>query len=436
LHCTSIQRGPVTIALFAGILATASPGSAYARPQTPAELLKKAAAAATGGRHEACAEAYAAALTLDPAYTTAAELGICEEALGRFVAAYDHLIYALEGEPPNAVKGARQWKRYHAALERVSQRVARAIVSVRPNAAEVFVDGRSLGRFVSGRIFALLPGEHTWSATLEGYQGDAMTHRPRAGDVPDIALELREQKAAPPAALPQRATSGNGSAATSGNGSAATSGNRSPAPPRAQPACGDRIREKLQHESGSWYPGGHQDPALALLAGGLMSAGFTADLGAGLWLGGEARFRDTERLGGSLGLETRALLPAKAGARPDGRGLGISLVGGALVPCLRYGWALGCAVVDVGVAIASGPGLLSPPGGPFSAALGIGPRLAISLPISGRVGVRVFADLRFSPLSQAAGYRHDGAAAWHDPPLSAVFGLGLSLRSPGSGPPH
>src|SRR5689334_20456672 len=70
--------------------------------ESAADLINKVAAAATAGQHEDCVKAYSAALKLQPkSYPIAAELGICEAALGQLVEAYNHLLYSLNGEEQN-----------------------------------------------------------------------------------------------------------------------------------------------------------------------------------------------------------------------------------------------------------------------------------------------------------------------------------------------
>src|SRR4051812_34473210 len=70
---------------------------AQTSPSVVTELLRKGAAASAGRQYQTCVDAYSAAFALDPEHTTAGELGLCEEALGHFVEAHDHLLYALEG---------------------------------------------------------------------------------------------------------------------------------------------------------------------------------------------------------------------------------------------------------------------------------------------------------------------------------------------------
>jgi hypothetical protein len=404
------------------------PASAQPAAESAASLIDKGAAAATAGQYEDCVKAYSTALKLRPeSYPVAAELGICEAALGQLVEAYDHLLYSLNGEvqnPPGHPVGI--WKRYREAFERVTQRVARVFLTVQPPEAEVFLDGRSVGTFASGRHFGVLPGKHTWTARLEGYDDPApVRHSARAGDLPDVVLilvphpppEPAAVAAPPPVSVPVRV----------------------PAPtpwPAPEPPCKGAMNVRMSPDMCRLFSTLYRkkmDPTLMLLAGGIASVGFTADVAPGFWLGGEARWRDKEEVGFQLGLEFRTLLPATGSFRSTGQPLTVSLVALALSPCGRYKWVSGCAVVDAGLSIAGGPPPLSFDKGPLLFMLGMGPRLAVDIPINERFGVRAFADLRFSPLRSDLGYpdlsRTDGkVAGWRHPPVSGILGLGMSFK--------
>lgn len=170
------------------------------------------------------------------------------------------------------------------------------------------------------------------------------------------------------------------------------------------------------------------DPTLALVAGGLISAGFTVDVGPGFWIGGEARWGAPEEVGFSLGAEVRTLLPANADTQPDGEKFELSLIDLGAAPCLRYKWALGCAIVDFGVTIPGRlPGQTFDSDVPILAMFGFGPRLAADIEIVERVGVRAFADLRFSPLT-SFGYDINGESVWDSPLVCGILGLGLSFK--------
>lgn len=152
-----------------------------------AELLRSGAEASSAKRWQVCVDAYSAAGALESTPRTWGELGLCEEQLGRFVAAHDHLFRAMESSPTGPVK--EPWARYQAALARVKERVALVIVTTSPPSAKVVLDGRPLGA-ADGRAFAVEPGTHTIGARLAGHDDAVETRTMRARDTPSFHLQL------------------------------------------------------------------------------------------------------------------------------------------------------------------------------------------------------------------------------------------------------
>jgi hypothetical protein len=174
------------------------------------------------------------------------------------------------------------------------------------------------------------------------------------------------------------------------------------------------------------------DPTFGVMVGGALSLGFTADVGPGLFLAGEAHWRRKEEWGFHLALESRFFFPTKGGVATNGEVLDVTLLDFAVVPCARYKWVLGCALIDAGATFASGEALSGPEvenrGLRPLFMFGLGPRLAVDVPITEHVGVRAFADLRFSPLPPT-GYRENGVVVtWGHPPVSGFLGLGASFK--------
>jgi hypothetical protein len=415
----------IAVALIESAPASAQSAADGPTEPTAAELIKAGAAAAASGQYEVCARAYAAALEKELSHATAGELGVCEEALGRNLVAYDHLWYALGGEVRAAPAPVRaQWARFRKSYERVMNRVARVFVSVMPNHAEVLLDGRSLGTQVDGHTFAVLPGAHVWTARLPGRADITVVQTGRGGDMPDVSMHFPLlDEAQPPSA---QAPAGPGPA---------------PEPARVivldplEPPCaaagGERMSPKLCNLFEEVYDR-RVNPVISVALGGLVSAGFTADVGPGFYAGVGLHWNDKQDMGFVLFGEVHTLLPTKGGTYggvPFGaiETLDIAAVTGAVVPCFRYKWVLGCAVVDGGMTIASGSGIAEP-GPHIQGMLELGSRLGIDLPIAQRFGVRAFAELRFSPLGPDAGYSVNGKDAWVNPPVSGLFGLGVSFK--------
>lgn len=384
---------------------------------------RRGAAAAARADFDACAEAYDLARIIAPdrerAALAAGEQGLCEEALGRPVTAYDYLRLAQEHEPAPARGGGQgAWKRFTAAVERLERRVARAILVVSPNDAEVFLDGELLGSDLSGRYVTLAPGPHSWVAKHVGHEDATFQHTVRGGDLPDVRLILSrrtDEPTVPPCDASCRA-------AIRAEGE--REGER-----RARADLDATVQKRVQAALDLVYPR-RVDPSLSLIVGGALSAGLTLDVGPGFVVGGEARWRKFDEIGFSAGLEVQTLLPSRAYGLDDGGAVHLTQVAVAAVPCLQYKWFSGCVFGDVGPLIGSvsGSSWTFPQGGVLATA-GFGPRLAFQIPFAERFMVRGFAELRVSPVRTGFVSR-EGEIAWENPLVMGLFGLGVSFGEP------
>lgn len=422
----------VCLACALVLLATTSPAraqepaTAHEPPKTDAaalaRALKEGAAAAARADHAACVEAYSKAWRIAPEATTAGRLGLCEEALGHDIVAYNLLRLALESEPPPAKGGGQApWKRFEEVVVRLERRVARAIVVTTPNDAEVFLDGVSLGKKLSGRYITVAPGEHTWLARRDGYKPATFTHTARAGDMPDVRLFCEPL---------QGDTSGQHEA----------------------PPCDDACRAKVQKNADAdanlkWkikldyeinrmrreaklIYGKKVDPSFAMLVGLLGSVGLTTDVGPGFYFGGEVTVGAFNEVGFSTGLEVRTLFPTKAFIRSDGEVFDISQVTVAAVPCLRYKWFAGCVVADVGTLIGGGPPPLVFYDTPAVVTAHFGPRLGFQVPFAEWFMFRGFVELRISPVSTGYDVGVTSPRTWDNPLVTGLAGIGVSFGGP------
>ena len=199
-------------------------------------LLREGAEAARAKKWDACIKAYARAASIEESATTLGELGLCEEAAGRYPEAHHHLRRARAGLPASAAE------RYQAAFTRVTLHVAVVFVSAQPSEAKILVDGRPLGA-ADGRGVALAPGKHTFSARLAGHEDAIETRSMEAGDLPHVHLVLRPKDDAPesmpsarsdveaPVPAPPTPLSETPAPARSSNGAPV------PANPRTGPSC-------------------------------------------------------------------------------------------------------------------------------------------------------------------------------------------------------
>ncbi|WP_438027911.1 PEGA domain-containing protein [Sorangium sp. So ce233] len=182
------------------------------------DLLRRARQARDAGRWVDAEAAYEAALkTAETAWTTdaeraeiAAELGLCELALGRYRDAADHLAQSLRYRD-----GLRRALRERAedGMLQAERRVATVYLGVNPPDAEVSVDGKALGRPAPTYELFLEPGHHTVRAELDGHAEALSAFEGKAGQRHSVALKLprapargapgaASARAARPAALP------------------------------------------------------------------------------------------------------------------------------------------------------------------------------------------------------------------------------------------
>lgn len=163
-------------------------------------------------------------------------------------------------------------------------------------------------------------------------------------------------------------------------------------------------------------------------AGAVVAGNLASDAAPGFWLSAEAR-----RTWWSIGLEMRALLPARAFDLAGGGALAQATATGLVVPCLQWRWLGGCALVEAGGVFVSGAGVTG--GGALTGALlGLGVRARIELPVAAGFDARVFGDLMGYPLAlQAQGAGGAGGAAFtFDAPRRVAgfvgFGLGRAFE--------
>lgn len=197
-------------------------------------------------------------------------------------------------------------------------------------------------------------------------------------------------------------------------------------PPVCDEACRararDEVRDEVRREMQAEYGRKMDGVSAAVLAGGLMSAGLTANVGPGFFIGGEVH---GEMFHGIL--EARVLFPSYVETQPGKTHFDITSATIALAPCARWNVLMGCAVFDVGMLVAGSVATNPSAGPPIVATLGIGPRLAVRVPFAERFALRAFADLRFAPIPSTFG-EQDTGNTWQSGIVSGLFGLGASFE--------
>lgn len=120
-------------------------------------------------------------------------------------------------------------------------------------------------------------------------------------------------------------------------------------------------------------------------AGAFLGLEVGSEPAPGFWLAGEAR---SERW--SLGVEARGVFPASAYRLRDGVStVDLALYSGVAVPCVRWRWLAGCALVEVGGLWVAGPGAGGDPAAPF---VGLGVRARADFPLLAGFEVRISGD--------------------------------------------
>ncbi|WP_437969508.1 PEGA domain-containing protein [Sorangium sp. So ce260] len=159
------------------------------------DLLRRARQARDAGRWVEAEAAYELSLkAADAAWTTdaeraeiAAELGLCELALARYRDAADHLAQSLRKR--DALRSGLA-KRAEEGLKKAESRVVTFYLGVSPPDAEVFVDGKALGRPAPTYELFLEPGHHTVRARLDGHTEVVSAFDGQAGKDSSLTLKL------------------------------------------------------------------------------------------------------------------------------------------------------------------------------------------------------------------------------------------------------
>lgn len=160
-----------------------------------ADLLSEGASASRAKSWASCINAFERALAIQEDPIAFGELGLCEEAAGRYADAHKHLRRARAGLTP----ASDRWKAYQAAFGRATEHVAIVFLTVQPSSARVLIDGQPLGPG-DGLGVALAPGRHTISAHLAGYESASETRDMNALDMPNVDLVLKPKPRDEPSA--------------------------------------------------------------------------------------------------------------------------------------------------------------------------------------------------------------------------------------------
>ncbi|WP_437753817.1 hypothetical protein [Sorangium sp. So ce1389] len=183
-----------TIAAFAQPPAAPDLG-APAAPDPAADALRRARAARSAGRWREAEAAYRAAFAAAPRPAIEGELGLCELSLQEYVDAATHLRRALF-DRRKLSPAERQ--RFEDGLLRAAREVVEVEFILSHPKAEVFLDGRFLGRGQPEYRLYVEPGRHEVRASLEGHATQTVPFERWPGDVTVFPVVLDPIPKPPP----------------------------------------------------------------------------------------------------------------------------------------------------------------------------------------------------------------------------------------------
>ena len=145
-------------------------------------------------RWEDARRAYLAGYRIKRGYDIAGNLGSVELELGLGREAAEHLAYCIKSFP--ATGTAAQLAYIKGRFEEARQKVGALSIQVNVDGAEVFVDGRSIGRSPFSDEVYVDPGARTLEAKLGGYSPSKRPIAAARGSWQSVALVLRVSGAA------------------------------------------------------------------------------------------------------------------------------------------------------------------------------------------------------------------------------------------------
>jgi hypothetical protein len=224
IHRSKTRAATVACALAIGLVVVggvAVPSEAQAQPATADSLFAEGNKAYDESDYALAVRKYGEAFALKPSYDIAANLGAAELKLAKFADAANHLAYAIRNFPPSgdAKKKAGAEKLYGEARQKVG-----ALDIVAPPGAEVFVDGKSVGKAPLTDPVYVDPGAHEVEAR-DGDRSGKASGKVLAAESTKIEVKLEDAgSVTPPVTPPPGGGGGEGPPLWPGIALAATGG--------------------------------------------------------------------------------------------------------------------------------------------------------------------------------------------------------------------
>jgi hypothetical protein len=206
--------GPRFLVVVAALIAAGGPafgraGDAASRSEA---LIQKGLSLREAGNDEEALGVFQQAYVLSPDPRAAAQLGTCEQALGRWTDAESHLIEATRA------RGAHPWinRNYEPlrqALEDVKAHIARIEVVGSPAGATVSVNGLAVGPLPLARPLRVNEGKVYLQLSARGYRRRTESLLLSGGQFQRVSLDLEAEGTPAPVALPAVRTRGAGAPA-------------------------------------------------------------------------------------------------------------------------------------------------------------------------------------------------------------------------------
>jgi hypothetical protein len=180
---------PLVLGLFLVSPALADAKDVAAENARADELFRQGKAFVKEDRWEEARRAYLAGWQIKQGYDIAGNLGSVELELGLARDAAGHLAYCIKSFP--ATGTAAQLAYIKGRFEEARQRVAALGIQVNVDGAEVYVDGRSIGRSPFPDDVYIEPGARTLEAKLPGFAPSKLEITADKGSWQSVALVLR-----------------------------------------------------------------------------------------------------------------------------------------------------------------------------------------------------------------------------------------------------
>lgn len=191
---------PLLLGLLFAPPALADAGESAREHAKADEYFRQGKAFVKEDRWEEARRAYLAGYKIKRGYDIAGNLGNVELELGLARDAAEHLAYCMKSFP--ATGTASQLAYVKGRFEEARQKVSALSIQVNVDGAEVFVDGRSIGRSPFQDDVYIDPGARTLEVKLTGFAPSKRTIQAVKGSWQSVALVLRADAVAPAVVAP------------------------------------------------------------------------------------------------------------------------------------------------------------------------------------------------------------------------------------------